>query len=57
MLSNFNSKNELIFYLLNVWFEDLESHGNKVLIYNLWMNDDGLSELDFDDDDEVCTIP
>jgi hypothetical protein len=34
-------------------FEDIDSHGTKVVIYNLWMNDDGLLELDFDDDDEV----
>ncbi|OAY69161.1 MORC family CW-type zinc finger protein 4, partial [Ananas comosus] len=33
-------------------FEDVGSHGTKVFIYNLWMNDDGLLELDFDDDDE-----
>jgi hypothetical protein len=24
-----------------------------VVAYNLWMNDDGLLELDFEDDDEV----
>jgi hypothetical protein len=24
-------------------------------VYNLWMNDDGLLELDFEDDDEVCS--
>ena len=34
-------------------FEDVDSHGTKVVIYNLWMNDDGLLELDFEDDDEV----
>ena len=34
-------------------FEDVGSHGTKVLIYNLWMDDDDLLELDFDDDDEV----
>ncbi|EMS49451.1 hypothetical protein TRIUR3_04353 [Triticum urartu] len=34
------------------WFKDIESHGTKVVIYDLWMNDDGLLELDFDDDDE-----
>lgn len=38
-------------------FEDVGSHGTKVLIYNLWMNDDGLLELDFDDDEEVHIIP
>ncbi|KAM0883788.1 hypothetical protein ACQ4PT_031413 [Festuca glaucescens] len=36
-------------------FEDIDSHGTKVVIYNLWMNDDGLLELDFDDDDEAYT--
>lgn len=36
-------------------FEDIGSHGTKVLIYNLWMNDSGLLELDFEDDDEdIC---
>jgi hypothetical protein len=35
----------------------MESHGTKVLIYNLWMNDDGLLELDFDDDDKVNIMP
>uniref|UniRef100_A0A453S9Y2 Morc S5 domain-containing protein n=1 Tax=Aegilops tauschii subsp. strangulata TaxID=200361 RepID=A0A453S9Y2_AEGTS len=36
----------------SVQFKDIESHGTKVVIYDLWMNDDGLLELDFDDDDE-----
>ncbi|XP_020261700.1 protein MICRORCHIDIA 2-like [Asparagus officinalis] len=45
--SPFSSKEKLM-----QQFEDLESHGTKVLIYNLWMNDEGLLELDFDDDDE-----
>lgn len=39
--------------LLLVQFEDVGTHGTKVLIYNLWMNDTSLLELDFDDDDEV----
>ena len=38
---------------LSVQFKDIKSHGTKVVIYDLWMNDDGLLELDFDDDDEV----
>ncbi|RDX71182.1 Protein MICRORCHIDIA 6, partial [Mucuna pruriens] len=29
-------------------FEDIGSHGTKVIIYNLWCNDDGNLELDFD---------
>ncbi|XP_078152214.1 protein MICRORCHIDIA 2-like [Carex rostrata] len=45
--SPFSSKEELL-----QQFEDVGSHGTKVLIYNLWMNDDGLLELDFDDDEE-----
>ena len=36
-----------------IQFQDVGSHGTKVVVYNLWMNDDGLLELDFDDDDEV----
>ncbi|XP_002968723.2 protein MICRORCHIDIA 1 [Selaginella moellendorffii] len=32
-------------------FEHMESpHGTKVIIYNLWLNDDGVLELDFDTD-------
>lgn len=44
------------FLKLDTQFEDVGSHGTKVFIYNLWMNDDGLLELDFDDDDEVIMI-
>lgn len=43
-------------YILNICtfqFEDIDHHGTKVIIYNLWLNDDGIFELDFDDDDEV----
>jgi hypothetical protein len=36
-----------------IQFQDVGSHGTKVIVYNLWMNDDGLLELDFEDDDEV----
>jgi hypothetical protein len=36
-----------------IQFQDIGNHGTKVVIYNLWMNDDGLLELDFDDNDEV----
>ncbi|TKY73522.1 MORC family CW-type zinc finger protein 3 [Spatholobus suberectus] len=31
-------------------FDDIGSHGTKVIIYNLWCNDDGNLELDFDTD-------
>lgn len=45
--SPFSSKEELL-----QQFQDVGSHGTKVVVYNLWMNDDGLLELDFEDDDE-----
>lgn len=37
-------------------FEDIGSHGTKVLIYNLWLNDEGIYELSFDDDSEVYRL-
>lgn len=36
-------------------FDDIGSRGTKVIIYNLWLNDDGIVELDFDTDPEVET--
>ena len=30
-------------------FEDIESHGTKIVIYNLWLNDEEIYELSFDD--------
>ncbi|MQM06861.1 hypothetical protein Taro_039695 [Colocasia esculenta] len=33
-------------------FEDIGSHGTKAVIYNLWHDDDGLLELDFEDEDD-----
>lgn len=36
-------------------FDDIGSHGTKVIIYNLWFSDDGNVELDFDTDPEVGT--
>ncbi|CAL9075532.1 unnamed protein product [Musa acuminata var. zebrina] len=45
--SPLSSKEELL-----LQFEDIGLHGTKVLIYNLWMNDDGLLELDFEDDEK-----
>lgn len=39
-------------------FDDIGTHGTKVIIYNLWLNDEGIYELSFDDDDEVThTFP
>ncbi|CAN6916159.1 unnamed protein product [Brassica oleracea] len=37
-------------------FEDIGAHGSKVIIYNLWLNDEGIFGLSFDDDDEVLNI-
>lgn len=34
-------------------FEDIGRHGTKIIIYNLWLNDEGIYELSFDDDEEV----
>lgn len=33
-------------------FDDIGPHGTKVIVYNLWLNDDGILELDFDTDKE-----
>ncbi|XP_077225908.1 protein MICRORCHIDIA 2-like [Tasmannia lanceolata] len=45
--SPFSSTEELM-----LQFEDIRPHGTKVIVYNLWLNDDGDFELDFDDDEE-----
>uniref|UniRef100_A0A5B7BTN5 Putative MORC family CW-type zinc finger protein 3 n=1 Tax=Davidia involucrata TaxID=16924 RepID=A0A5B7BTN5_DAVIN len=45
--SPFASKDELM-----LQFEDIGSHGTKIIIYNLWLNDEGIFELNFDDDEE-----
>ncbi|XP_015580189.1 protein MICRORCHIDIA 6 isoform X1 [Ricinus communis] len=37
-------------------FDDIGSHGTKVIIYNLWFNDDGVVELDFDTDPQDIRI-
>ncbi|KAK6125701.1 hypothetical protein DH2020_040551 [Rehmannia glutinosa] len=37
---------------LMLQFNNIGSHGTKIIIYNLWMNDEGIYELNFDDDDE-----
>nr|XP_043614992.1 protein MICRORCHIDIA 2-like isoform X2 [Erigeron canadensis] len=33
-------------------FEDIGSHGTKLIIFNLWLNDEGVYELNFDEDEE-----
>ncbi|XP_077225710.1 protein MICRORCHIDIA 2-like [Tasmannia lanceolata] len=45
--SPFSSTEELL-----LQFEDIRPHGTKVIVYNLWLNDDGDLELDFDDNEE-----
>ncbi|XP_050375684.1 protein MICRORCHIDIA 2-like isoform X2 [Argentina anserina] len=45
--SPFGSKEDLL-----QQFEDIGAHGTKIIIYNLWLNDEGVYELSFDDDDE-----
>ncbi|KAL4326302.1 hypothetical protein GQ457_11G005800 [Hibiscus cannabinus] len=37
-------------------FDDIGSHGTKIIIYNLWINNDGSSELDFDSDEKDIRI-
>ncbi|XP_020550497.1 protein MICRORCHIDIA 2-like isoform X2 [Sesamum indicum] len=45
--SPFVSKDDLM-----LQFDDIGPHGTKIIIFNLWMNDEGVYELNFDDDDE-----
>nr|AAO22768.1 unknown protein [Arabidopsis thaliana] len=45
--SPFSTEDELL-----QQFEDVGTHGTKVIIYNLWLNDEGIYELSFDDDEE-----
>ncbi|KAF3440746.1 hypothetical protein FNV43_RR19032 [Rhamnella rubrinervis] len=45
--SPFATKEELL-----LQFDDIGAHGTKIIIYNLWLNDEGIYELNFDDDDE-----
>lgn len=58
MRSFFSNILGTIFTLLciNGQFDDLGQHGTKVVIYNLWLNDNGDLELDFDTDAEVCYL-
>ncbi|KAM7471290.1 hypothetical protein LguiA_009473 [Lonicera macranthoides] len=37
-------------------FDDIGHHGTKVIIYNLWFNDEGTMELDFESDLEDILI-
>ncbi|KAL2321807.1 hypothetical protein Fmac_026186 [Flemingia macrophylla] len=37
-------------------FDDIGNHGTKIIIFNLWLNNDGYLELDFDSDPEDIRI-
>ncbi|KAJ8623067.1 hypothetical protein MRB53_031596 [Persea americana] len=37
-------------------FDDIGHHGTKVIVFNLWLNDDGEMELDFESDEEDIMI-
>ncbi|CAM0881328.1 unnamed protein product [Alopecurus aequalis] len=37
-------------------FDDIGEHGTKVIVFNLWFNDDGDMELDFNSDDKDILI-
>ncbi|KAJ0048517.1 hypothetical protein Pint_15480 [Pistacia integerrima] len=49
--SPFSSEAELL-----KQFDDIGSHGTKIIIYNLWFGGDGNTELDFDSDPEDIQI-
>ncbi|KAK9108937.1 hypothetical protein Sjap_016997 [Stephania japonica] len=44
---------ELVVLSVGTTFDDIGCHGTKIIIYNLWLNDEGLVELDFDSDEEA----
>ena len=43
-------------YTLNMQFDDIGAYGTKVIICNLWFNDDCNLELDFDTDLKVMLL-
>ena len=43
-------------FQFDVQFDDISYHGTKVIVYNLWLNDEGTMELDFDSDPEVRIV-
>lgn len=40
--------NKLVFVLDPLQFDNIGWHGTKVVVFNLWLNDDGIPELDFE---------
>ncbi|TVU34108.1 hypothetical protein EJB05_15936 [Eragrostis curvula] len=49
--SPFSSEAELL-----EQFDDMGEHGTKIIVFNLWLNDDGDMELDFDSDEKDIII-
>ena len=43
----------LISHSLLIQFDDMGDHGTKIIVFNLWLNDDGDMELDFNSDKKV----
>lgn len=39
-----------------IQFDDIGEHGTKIIVFNLWFNDDGDMELDFNSDKKVCNV-
>lgn len=46
----------LISYSLLIQFDDMGDHGTKIIVFNLWFNDDGDMELDFNSDKKVSNV-
>lgn len=49
LFRNWNS----YFFEFNEQFDDIGPHGTKIIVFNLWHNDDGVMELDFHTDSQV----
>ncbi|KAK3164548.1 hypothetical protein QOZ80_1AG0020860 [Eleusine coracana subsp. coracana] len=49
--SPFSSEAELL-----KQFDDIGEHGTKIIVFNLWLNDDGDMELDFNSDEKDILI-
>lgn len=46
----------MLLFFSNFQFNLLKDQGTRVIIYNLWEDDQGQLELDFDEDPNVCPI-
>jgi hypothetical protein len=43
----------IVFFMVEEQFSDIGPHGTKIIVFNLWCNDNGVLELDFDSREEV----